>query len=105
LIKYWRLEKSRNEATPEVVFFWRQEAMKTERNFLLFQQLDYGDSSVSIQSSGGLIQKQQLWFYDQLHTNVGTLPLPTWNPTKKFRPNLQEENMKDVILMLQKEQW
>ena len=44
--------------------------------FLLFQQLDYGDSSVSIQFSGGLIQKQQLWFYDQLHANVGTLSLP-----------------------------
>ena len=56
----------------------RHEAMKKERKpniFLLFQQLDYGDSSVSIQSRGGLIQKQQLWFYDQLHTNVGTLSL------------------------------
>ena len=53
--------------------------MKKERKanvFLLFQQLDYGHSSVIIQSSGGLIQKQQLWFYDQLHTNAGTLSLP-----------------------------
>ena len=45
--------------------------------FSPFQQLDYGDSSVSIQSSGGLIQKQHLGFYDQLHTNVGTPPLPS----------------------------
>ena len=54
--------------------------MKKDRKanvFLHFQQLDYGDSSVSIQSSGGLIQKQQMWFYDQLHTNVGMLSLPS----------------------------
>ena len=59
--------------------------------YTLFQQFDYGDGSVCIQSTGWFIQKQHLGLNDQLHTDVGTLPLPSWNPTKKLRPNLHIE--------------
>ena len=54
----------------------------------LFEQLHNRDSSVCIQPSGRLIQKQNLGFNDKLHSNVGSLPLSTRHTTKKLCTHL-----------------
>ena len=61
----------------------------TMRRYTLFEQLNDCHSRVSIQSSGGLVQEQNLGLYDEFHSNVGPLPLPTRHTTDKLSPNLK----------------
>ena len=46
------------------------------------------DSRVGIQTSGWLIQEENLRLNDQLHANVGPLPLTTRHTTNKLSANL-----------------
>ena len=55
---------------------------------LLFEQLNDRDSSMSIQSSGGLIQEQDLRLDDELHADIGPLPLSTRHTSDKLSTNL-----------------
>ena len=61
------------------------------------EQLHHRDCSVGVEASGGLVQEENLRLNDELHANVGPLPLSTRDTTKELCPNLRErESSEDV---------